>query len=139
MSAYELTDKICENIESGKYDTIIANYANPDMVGHTGDMKATVEAIEHVDKCMKKCADSTLKMGGIMIITADHGNCEVMMEKDGSPITKHSVNPVPICIIGEGFNFELKKDGRLSDVTPTMLDLMGIEKPSEMTGESLIV
>ncbi len=139
MSAYELTDEICKAIESGKYDTIIANYANPDMVGHTGNMQATVEAIEHVDKCMKKCVESTLKAGGIFIITADHGNCEIMMEADGSPITKHSTSPVPICIIAEGLDFKLRKNGRLSDVAPTMLELIGIEKPADMTGESLII
>ncbi len=139
MSAYELTDEICNSIESSKYDVIIANYANPDMVGHTGNMQATVEAISHVDKCMKKCAETTLKTGGIMIITADHGNCEKMMNSDGSPITAHSTSPVPICIIGEGFDFKLREDGRLSDVAATMLDLMGINKPEEMTGSTLIV
>lgn len=139
MSAYTLTDEICESIESGKYDTIIANYANPDMVGHTGSMDATVEAIEHVDKCMKRCVEASLKVGGIVIITADHGNCETMMEEDGSPITAHSTNPVPICFIGEGLDFKLREGGRLSDIAPSMLDLLGIEKPIEMTGQSLIL
>ncbi len=139
MSAYALTDSICEAIESGKYDTIIANYANPDMVGHTGSLEATTNAIEHVDKCIKRCVESTLKVGGALIITADHGNCETMLEEDGSPITSHSTNPVPICFIGEGYNFKLRKDGKLSDIAPTMLELLEIEKPNEMTGTSLII
>ncbi len=139
MSAYTLTDAICESIESGKYDTIIANYANPDMVGHTGSMDAAVQAVEHVDKCIKRCVESTLKVGGIIIITADHGNCETMMNEDGSPITSHSTNPVPICFIGEGLDFKLRKGGKLSDIAPTMLELFGIEKPEEMSGESLII
>ncbi len=137
MSAVELTDQIVKNVLSKKYDVIVSNYANPDMVGHTGNLEATVKALEAVDVCIKRVVESILQVGGIAIITADHGNCEQMLEEDGSPITAHSSNPVPLSIIGAG-NLELMTSGRLSDIAPTILQLMEIEKPEEMTGRSLI-
>ena len=138
MSAYLVADKVCEAIESGKYDSIILNFANCDMVGHTGLMDAAVKAVETVDECMGKVAESVLKMDGVVLITADHGNAEQMIDpEDGSVFTAHSTNVVPLIVIGAG---DIKlKEGRLADLTPTMLDIMNIEKPSEMTGESLIV
>ncbi|MBE7046047.1 MAG: 2,3-bisphosphoglycerate-independent phosphoglycerate mutase [Ruminococcaceae bacterium] len=138
MSAYPVADKVCEAIESGKYDSIILNFANCDMVGHTGIMDAAIKAVETVDECMGKVAESVLKMDGVVLITADHGNAEQMIDpEDGSVFTAHSTNVVPLIVLGAG---DIKlKEGRLADLTPTMLDIMNIEKPSEMTGESLIV
>ena len=136
MSAYEVCDKCVERIKSGKYDVIILNYANCDMVGHTGVFEAAVKAVETVDECVGRTVDAIREMGGIALITADHGNAEQMLQEDGkSPFTAHTTNLVPFCIVGA--NVKLK-DGRLADIAPTMLDLMGLEKPVEMTGESLI-
>ena len=137
MSAYKVCDEACERIRSGKYDVVILNYANCDMVGHTGVFDAAVKAVETVDECVGKVIDATLEMGGVALITADHGNADKMAEADGTPHTAHTTNPVPFIIKGAG-DFELRP-GRLADITPTMLDIMGIEKPEEMTGESLIV
>ena len=138
MSAYEVCDKVVEAIESGKYDSVILNFANCDMVGHTGVMEAAVKAVEAVDKCVGKVADAVKKMDGVMLITADHGNAEQMIDPaDGSVFTAHTTNVVPLVVMGCG---DIKlKEGRLADLTPTMLDIAGIEKPAEMTGESLIV
>jgi len=136
MSAVKVADEACERIRSGKYDVIILNFANCDMVGHTGVYDAAIEAVETVDACVGKVAAATKEMGGIAILTADHGNADHMIEPDGSPNTAHSTNPVPFLI--DGVDVKLKP-GRLADITPTMLDLMGLEKPAEMTGESLIV
>ena len=136
MSAVKVADEACERIRSGKYDVIILNFANCDMVGHTGVYDAAIEAVETVDACVGKVAAATKEMGGITILTADHGNADHMIEPDGSPNTAHSTNPVPFLI--DGVDVQLKP-GRLADITPTMLDLMGLEKPAEMTGESLIV
>ncbi len=137
MSAYEVCDKCVERIESGAYDVIILNYANCDMVGHTGVFDAAVRAVETVDTCVGRVVDATLKMGGIAIITADHGNAEQMVEADGSPMTAHTTNPVPFVLCGAGT--ELRGDGRLADIAPTILDVMGLACPAEMDGKTLIV
>ena len=137
MSAAEVTDKCVERIESGAYDVIILNFANCDMVGHTGVYDAAVKAVETVDSCVGRVADATLKMGGIAMITADHGNAEQMAEPDGSPMTAHTTNPVPFILCGAGT--ELRPNGRLADIAPTMLDLMGLTQPQEMAGKTLIL
>ena len=137
MSAYEVCDKCVERIESGAYDVIILNFANCDMVGHTGVFDAAVKAVETVDTCVGRVVDATLKMGGIAMITADHGNAEQMTEPDGSPMTAHTTNPVPFILCGAGS--ELRKDGRLADIAPTILDVMGLACPPEMDGTSLII
>ena len=137
MSAPEVCDKCVERIESGAYDVIILNFANCDMVGHTGVFDAAVKAVETVDTCVGRVVDATLKMGGIAMITADHGNAEKMVEPDGSPMTAHTTNPVPFILCGAGT--ELRTDGRLADIAPTMLDVMGLACPPEMDGKTLIV
>jgi len=137
MSAQEVCDQCVERIESGAYDVIILNFANCDMVGHTGVFDAAVKAVETVDACVGRVVDATLKMGGIAMITADHGNAEQMVEPDGSPMTAHSTNPVPFILCGAGS--ELRKGGRLADIAPTMLDVMGLACPEEMDGTTLIV
>lgn len=136
MSAYEVTDKLVPAIESGKYDMIILNYANCDMVGHTGVFDAAVKAVEAVDTCVGKVVDAVKKMGGVALITADHGNADRMVDTDGSPFTAHTTNPVPFCVIG--YNCQLREGGRLADIAPTMLQIMGVEQPEEMDGVSLI-
>ena len=136
MSAPEVCEKCVERIESGAYDVIILNFANCDMVGHTGVFDAAVKAVETVDECVGKVVDATLKMGGIAMITADHGNAEQMTEPDGSPMTAHTTNPVPFILCGAGT--ELRK-GRLADIAPTILDVMGLACPEEMDGKTLIV
>ena len=137
MSAPEVCAKCVERIESGAYDVIILNFANCDMVGHTGVYEAAVKAVETVDECVGKVVDATLKMGGIAMITADHGNAEQMEESDGSPMTAHTTNPVPFILCGAGS--ELRKGGRLADIAPTILDVMGLACPPEMDGKSLII
>ena len=137
MSAPEVCEKCVERIKSGKYDVIILNFANCDMVGHTGVFEAAVKAVETVDTCVGKVVDAVRELGGIALITADHGNAEQMLQEDGvSPFTAHTTNLVPFCIVGADVKL---KDGRLADIAPTMLDLMGMEKPVEMNGESLIL
>ena len=137
MSAYEVTAKVVEQIESEKYNSIILNFANPDMVGHTGNLEAAVKAVETIDECVGKIIDAINKVNGVILITADHGNVEQMIDyKTGEPHTAHTTNPVPLILVGMG---DVKlKEGRLADLAPTMLDIMKIEKPEEMTGESLI-
>ena len=135
MSAYEVTDEVLKRIESGKYDVIILNFANCDMVGHTGVMEAAVKAVEAVDTCLGKVVDAVTAKGGVAFITADHGNADRMIDTDGSPFTAHTTNLVPFCIVGANVTL---RDGRLCDIAPTMLDLMGLEKPAEMDGETLI-
>ncbi|MBR2477210.1 MAG: 2,3-bisphosphoglycerate-independent phosphoglycerate mutase [Clostridia bacterium] len=137
MSAYEVTEKLLEALDTDKYDVVILNYANCDMVGHTGVMEAAVAAVEAVDTCVGKIADKVASMGGVMLITADHGNAEQMLDPEtGDVFTAHSTNVVPLIITGLG-DIKLKK-GRLADLAPTMLDIMGVEKPAQMTGESVI-
>ena len=136
MSAYEVCAKCVERIESGAYDVIILNFANCDMVGHTGVFDAAVKAVETVDECVGKVVDATLKMGGIAMVTADHGNAEQMRQEDGSPMTAHTTNLVPFILCGAGTEL---RPGKLADIAPTILDVMGLEKPAEMTGKTLII
>ncbi|MBQ4528235.1 MAG: 2,3-bisphosphoglycerate-independent phosphoglycerate mutase [Clostridia bacterium] len=137
MSAYEVTDKLLEAIDTDKYDVIILNFANCDMVGHTGDMDAAVKAVEAVDTCIGKVYDKIKEKDGIILITADHGNAEQMIDpSDKSVFTAHTTNIVPLVVSGMG-NITLKP-GRLADLAPTMLDIMGLDIPAEMSGESLI-
>ena len=138
MSAFEVTDKVVEAIESGKYDVIILNYANCDMVGHTGIFEAAVKAVETVDTCVGRVSEIALKNNWHMIITADHGNADKMYDEDGNPFTAHTTNPVPFCLVSEKHKGKRLKNGALKDIAPTMLEILGIEKPEEMTGESLI-
>lgn len=138
MSAYEVCDAVVDAINSDKYDVIILNYANCDMVGHTGIFDAAVAAVEAVDECVGKMVDAIMAKGGKAIITADHGNADCLIDpENGSVFTAHTTNPVPMIVIGEG---DVKlKEGKLCDLCPTMLEMMGMEQPAEMTGESLIV
>lgn len=138
MSAYEVTDKVVEAINSKKYDCIILNYANPDMVGHTGVLEAAIKAIETIDECVGRVIEAVNNQDGVLLITADHGNAEQMIDyKTGEPHTAHTTNPVPLILVGME-NAKLR-EGRLADLAPTMLDIMNLEKPEEMTGESLII
>lgn len=138
MSAYEVTDKVVEAIESGKYNAIILNYANPDMVGHTGSLEAAIKAIETIDECVGRVVEAVEKVNGVLLITADHGNAEQMIDyKTGEPHTAHTTNPVPLMLVG--MKEVTLKPGKLADLAPTMLDIMGLPKPEEMTGESIIV
>ncbi|MGL5749661.1 MAG: sulfatase-like hydrolase/transferase, partial [Paraclostridium sp.] len=132
--------KMLSAIDEDKYDFIVLNYANPDMVGHTGVIEAAVKAVEEVDTCVGKVVDKILEKGGVALITADHGNAELMQDPETkTTITAHSTNPVPFIVVGEELkSSKLKEDGRLSDIAPTVLDIMGLEKPEEMTGESII-
>jgi len=137
MSAPELTDKAVEAIGSGRYDLIVLNYANPDMVGHTGSLPAAVKAVETVDTGLGRIAEAITRAGGALLVTADHGNCEMMRDPaTGGPHTAHTTNPVPVLLLGDG-NVSLAA-GRLADVAPTLLELMGLPQPSEMTGRSLL-
>jgi len=137
MSAPELTDKAVGAINSGKYDLIVLNFANPDMVGHTGSLPAAIKAVETVDTGLGRIAEAIEKAGGALLVTADHGNCEMMRDpKTGGPHTAHTLNPVPIIVMGGG---KLRlADGRLADIAPTLLALMGLPQPAEMTGASLL-
>jgi 2,3-bisphosphoglycerate-independent phosphoglycerate mutase len=138
MSAFEVTDEALNRINSKKYDVIILNYANPDMVGHTGKIDAAIKAIETVDVCLGKVVEAIENQGGIALITADHGNAEQMVDyENGGPFTAHTTNDVPL--IGVGLNGKKLKEGKLADLAPTLLDLLGLEKPEEMTGESLLI
>jgi 2,3-bisphosphoglycerate-independent phosphoglycerate mutase len=138
MSAPELTAKAVEAIGSGKYDMIILNFANPDMVGHTGSLPAAIKAVEAADAGLGKIADAIQKAGGALLVTADHGNCEMMRDPEtGGPHTSHTTNPVPIMLVGAR-NRALLAEGRLADIAPTMLELMDLPKPKEMTGVSLL-
>jgi 2,3-bisphosphoglycerate-independent phosphoglycerate mutase len=137
MSAAEVTDKLVEAIGAG-YDLIVVNYANPDMVGHTGDLRAAMAACEAVDRGLGQVLEALEAKGGAMIVTADHGNCEMMIDPEtGGPHTAHTLNPVPVVLVGGPDGAQLKS-GRLADLAPTVLQLMGLPQPDEMTGESLI-
>jgi 2,3-bisphosphoglycerate-independent phosphoglycerate mutase len=138
MSAYEVKDEAIRRIKSGKYDLIILNFANPDMVGHTGVIPAAVKAIETIDECMGEILDCMHEVGGEVLVTADHGNSEYMLDEvTKTPITSHTSNKVPFILVSDR-DVSLK-DGILADIAPTILHLLDIEKPSEMTGESLII
>jgi len=139
MSAYQVTEKLEEAIASGKYDLIVCNYANPDMVGHTGVMAAAVKAVDTIDECLGRLRAALEKSGGLMLLTADHGNIEMMQDpQTHEPHTAHTTLDVPVIILGGPPGARLR-DGRLADVAPTMLDLMGLQKPALMTGQSLLV
>lgn len=135
MSAFEVKDKAVEAILSGEYDTMILNFANPDMVGHTGSIEATVKAVETVDQCTKEVVEAIQKMGGVAIVLADHGNAEKMLDEQGNPHTAHTTNLVPVTITDKAYQLNT---GALCDVAPTMLELLGVKQPQEMTGQSLI-
>ena len=136
MSAREVAAEAVKRIRSGEYDVIILNFANCDMVGHTGVYEAARLAVETVDECVGQVVEATSEMGGITLITADHGNADRMLEEDGkTPYTAHTTSPVPFYIVGASVKL---RNGRLSDIAPTMLDLMGLQKPAEMDGETLI-
>jgi 2,3-bisphosphoglycerate-independent phosphoglycerate mutase len=135
MSAYEVKDKAVEAILSLQYDTMILNFANPDMVGHTGSIEATIKAVETVDQCTKEVFEAIVKIGGTVIVLADHGNAEKMRDEDGNPHTAHTTNLVPIAISDQNV---ILNTGALCDVAPTLLDILGVEQPKEMTGKSLI-
>ena len=138
MSAYEVTDAVLKAIDEDKYDVIIMNYANCDMVGHTGVMDAAVKAVKAVDECVGRVVDALVKKGGKAIVTADHGNADKMVDEEGKPFTPHSTNPVPAIVIDPTCpKHELREGGRLCDLCPTMLKMMGMPQPKEMTGESL--
>lgn len=139
MSAYEVTQKLMEKLDDNPYDVIILNFANPDMVGHTGIFDAAVKAVETVDECVGKIVEKIIKIGGHAIITADHGNSEQMLDLETQkPFTAHTTNIVP-CMLVSNDEIKLREDGRLCDLAPTILDIMNLKKPAEMTGESLIV
>jgi len=136
MSAYEVCDKCCDAIRTGKYDMIILNFANCDMVGHTGVFEAAVKAVEAVDTCVGKVVEAVNEMNGVTLITADHGNADKMFEEDGSPFTAHTTNPVKFCVVG--YDCKLREGGRLADIAPTMLKIMNLPQPAEMDGVSII-
>ncbi|WMM30967.1 2,3-bisphosphoglycerate-independent phosphoglycerate mutase [Shouchella clausii] len=135
MSAYEVTDALVKEIEGEKHDVIILNFANPDMVGHSGMLEPTVKAIEAVDECLGRVVDALLQKGGAAIITADHGNADEVVTLDGKPMTAHTTNKVPVIVTEKGIT--LREDGILADLAPTVLDLLGADKPKEMTGKTL--
>jgi 2,3-bisphosphoglycerate-independent phosphoglycerate mutase len=147
MSAEKLTDDCIAAIRKGIYSLVVINYANPDMVGHTGQMQATMQAVSMVDGCVGRLVEATNRMGGTLIITADHGNAELMQAADGRPWTAHTTNPVPVILVegekrklpGHGTNVTLREGGGLADIAPTLLDILGLQKPSRMSGSSLIV
>lgn len=139
MSVYEVTDTCIEKIKSEEFDVIVMNFANCDMVGHTGIMDAAIKAVKAVDECVGKVKEAIEAVGGTLLITADHGNADVMKEEDGSPFTAHTTNPVPFIVVDDKLiGTQLRRDGKLCDVIPTMLDIMQVELPEEMTGKSLI-
>jgi len=136
MSAYELTDALLQELEAGEQQAIILNFANPDMVGHSGKLEPTIKAIETVDACLGKIVDKIIELGGTAIITADHGNSDEVTTLDDTPMTAHTTNPVPVIVTKKGG--QLRDGGILADLAPTLLDILEVEKPVEMTGESLI-
>src|SRR5205814_7235658 len=134
-SAAEVAGALCTGLD-GRQGFALVNFANPDMVGHTGDIQATVEAVQTVDGCLGQVVDAVHAHGGVCMVTADHGNSEQMLEPDGSPNTAHTTNPVPFILTHDGVR--LREDGRLSDVAPTVLAVLGVAQPAEMTGRSLL-
>ena len=140
MSAYEVCDKLCAAIKSEKYDVIIINFANPEMVGHTGVEAAAIKAVETVDECVGKAVDALLSVNGTMFICADHGNCEQLVDYEtGAPFTAHTTNPVPFILVNYDPAYTLKEGGCLADIVPTLIETMGMTKPAEMTGKSLLI
>lgn len=139
MSAFAVADKLVEAIKSDKYDVIIVNFANPDMVGHTGISEAAIKAVEAVDQCVGKAYDALLGVNGQMFVCADHGNAEQLVDYDnGEPFTAHTTNPVPFILVNYKEEYTLRENGCLADIIPTMLEMMGMEQPKEMTGKSLL-
>ncbi|MDQ0338468.1 2,3-bisphosphoglycerate-independent phosphoglycerate mutase [Caldalkalibacillus uzonensis] len=136
MSAYEVTDAVLDEIDSDEHDVIILNFANPDMVGHSGKLEPTIKAVEAVDECLGKVVDAVLAKGGVAVITADHGNADMILDENNHPHTAHTTNPVPFIVTKEGLN--LRDDGILADISPTLLDLLQVAQPKEMTGKTLI-
>ena len=140
MSAPDVCDKLVGAIKSDKYDVIIINFANPDMVGHTGIESAVIKAVETVDECVGKAVAALKEVDGVMFICADHGNAEQLINYEtGEPLTSHTTNPVPFILVNYDPAYTLKEDGKLCDIIPTLIDIMGMEKPAEMTGESLLI
>lgn len=140
MSAYEVCDKLTEAIRSGKYDVIIINFANPDMVGHTGIESAAIKAVEAVDECVGKAVEAIREVGGQMFICADHGNAEQLVDYNtGAPFTAHTTNPVPFILVNYDSDYTLREGGCLADIAPTLIEMMGMEQPAEMTGKSLLI
>jgi 2,3-bisphosphoglycerate-independent phosphoglycerate mutase len=139
MSAPALTSQLVDAIDSGTFDLIIVNYANGDMVGHTGSLEAAIAAVQCVDNCIGQVEKAVVMAGGVMLVTADHGNCEMMVDpKTGGPHTAHTLNPVPTVLVNCSRPGAALTDGRLADVAPTLIDLMGLEQPDDMTGHTLI-
>jgi 2,3-bisphosphoglycerate-independent phosphoglycerate mutase len=139
MSAPEVTDKVVAAIDSGTFDLVVLNYANPDMVGHTGFLDAAIKAVETVDAGLGRVEEAIRRQGGALLVTADHGNCEMMRDPEtGGPHTAHTLNKVPLILVGGPAGAHLR-DGRLADVAPTLLELMGLGQPAEMDGRTLIV
>ena len=139
MSAYLVTDKVLKELDSGEFDVVILNFANCDMVGHTGVIPATIKAVGTVDECVQKVLDKILAMGGSALLTADHGNADRLLAEDGTPFTAHTTNPVPVVLVSEKYkNVKLRDDGILADLAPTLLEVMNLPVPKEMTGKSLI-
>ena len=140
MSAYEVCDKLCEAIKSDKYDVIIINFANPDMVGHTGIESAAIKAVETVDTCVGRAVDAIKEVNGQLFICADHGNAEQLIDYDtNQPFTAHTINPVPFILVNADPSYGLKEGGCLADIAPTLIELMGMKQPVEMTGKSLLI
>ena len=137
MSAPEVSEKLNAAVRSGKYDAIIVNFANCDMVGHTGIIPAAIKAVETVDACVGSLAQAVKEMGGVLFVTADHGNADKMLDENGEPFTAHTTNPVPFIVVN--YPCKVREGGRLSDIAPTMLKVMGLEQPAEMTGKSIIL
>ena len=139
MSAYEVCDNLVDSIKSDKYDVIIVNFANPDMVGHTGFIDAAIKAVEAVDECVGRAVKAIDEVDGQMFICADHGNAERLLDEDGEPFTAHTTNPVPFIIYNYDENYALREGGCLADIVPTLIEMMGMEQPAEMTGKSLLI
>ncbi len=139
MRAHEITDAAVKAIESGTYDAIVMNYANPDMLGHTGKWEPTIEGLEIVDACLERLAEATLRANGLLAITADHGNAEEEIDDAGNPVTAHTTNPVPFVLVARGLNGTLDAGGKLGDIAPTLLTIMGLPIPERMTGNNLFV
>ena len=140
MSAYEVCDRLVEAIKSDKYDVIIINFANPDMVGHTGVEAAAIKAVEAVDECVGRAVQAVKDVNGQMFICADHGNAEQLVDYEtGAPFTAHTTNPVPFILVNADSACTLREGGCLADIIPTLIELMGKEQPAEMTGKSLLI
>ena len=136
MSAYQVTEALLNELAKDEHDVIILNFANPDMVGHSGRLEPTIKAVEAVDDCLGQVVDAILAKGGVAVITADHGNADMVLDEHNNPVTAHTTNPVPCIITQEGL--QLREDGILADLAPTILDILQIKQPVEMTGKSLL-